>query len=204
MPGQFADSKDDSNGETDLSIAKATYHTPEPNDNSKTQLVNVKETSSQNTPPKPSVNDSHPSNGYYGASSGGRSMSSPATLNPNSNEFVPSSKLGKLNVMATEFIPISHLPPPFPLQDEAPPPNDDMLTTLDILEGFMRRSPIDNPILEDVADMLIMTTLYPGTYDERLQEFSETIKLTPPTDTVLQDIGEMLIQWVSVWWVWSL
>ena len=68
----------------------------------------------------------------------------------------------------------------------------------------MRRSPIDDPILEDVADMLIMTTLYPGTYDERLQEFSETIKLTPPTDTVLQDIGEMLIQWVSVWWAWSL
>ncbi len=204
VPGQFADSKDDNNGESDISITKTTDYTPEPNDDSKTQLVKVNETSSQNTPPKPSVNDSHPSNGYHDASLGGRSKSSPATLNPNSSEFVPSSKFGR-NVMAKEFIPTSYYPPPLPLEEETPPPSDDMVTTLDILEGFERRSPIDDPILVEVADMLIMTTIYPGMYDQRLQEFSETIKLTPPTDDmVLQDIGEMLIQWVSMWWAWSL
>lgn len=129
-------------------------------------------------------------NGNSGAE---RSKSSPAKLNPNSNEFVPKSRL---NVMAAEFIPQSYLPPVSSDNGKAMPPNDDDLTTLDILEGFNRRSSIDDPILMEVADMLISSTVFPGTYDNRLMELSESIKTAPPSDVVLSDIGDMLIKWV--------
>ena len=134
-------------------------------------------------------------NGYPDSVGPGRSKSSPAQLNPNSNEFTPKSRL---NVMATEFIPTSYLPPPSDNSsgEQATVPDDNMLTVLDVLDGFNRQSSIEDPVLVEAADMLITATIYPGAYDERLLEFSETIKTVPVTDAVLQDIGEMLIEWV--------
>lgn len=123
-----------------------------------------------------------------------RSKSSPAKLNPRSNEFVPKSRL---NVMAAEFIPLSYLPVSEPSENgKSSPVNDDDLTTLDILEGFDRRSAIDDPLLVEVADMLINATIYPGTYDKCLMDLSDSIKSTYPSDEVLCDIGDMLLQWV--------
>ncbi len=100
--------------------------------------------------------------------------------------------------MASEFIPTSYYPPTGASAEQSTVDNDDMLTILDILEGFDRQSSIEDPVLVEAADMLITTTIYPGTYDDCLLEFSETIKTVTVSDTVLQDIGEMLIQWVHV------
>ena len=200
--GQFEDTRSEKSEDTSTTESNTT-NTPKRDTDvdgiKDRQSEKQKDDAAEKTMPitlNPNSKDFQPKlvNGLPGTSAS-RSQSSPAKLNPHSTEFVPRSSR-KLNVMAAEFVPTSYVPPQAASSNPDPPPSDESLTVLDILEGFDRKSSDDDPVLVEAATMLIEATMYPGTYDDHLRELSETIKSNPPSDEVLQDVGQMLIKWV--------
>jgi hypothetical protein len=124
-----------------------------------------------------------------------------------------------LNVSAPAFVPHEPLPNRIQngrLDDEeedvprgATPPvegGDDndgeplLLTPKDILSGV--KFPVEqqgdianDSILKAAAEVLIKTTLYPGSFDRGATKLENSVKSWLPTDATLSNLAEMLIHW---------
>ena len=132
-----------------------------------------------------------------------------------------SSLTSSLNVSAPAFVP--HVPLPNQMQngqldDEeeddqihgvTPPVEDEdgnegeplLLTPKDILSGV--KFPVEQSndvasgsVLKAAAEVLIKTTMYPGSFEWGATKLENSVKSWQPTDDTLSNLAEMLIHWV--------
>ena len=98
-----------------------------------------------------------------------------------------------------------------PLRSTAPPREDDesnegeplLFTPKDILSGVTL--PVEQgeedvssaPVLKAAAEVLIKTTLYPGSFDRGTTKLENTVNAWLPTEGTLANLAEILIHWVS-------
>ena len=140
--------------------------------------------------------------------------SSTSTLNPTSEEFVPSRNL-VLPKDAKEFVPslfgsaeLSRIPNGdtqdygngVEFDDED---IDGYLNVNDIMRGYEKAAPTDlqdssnRRVLEDAANMLLRVLYYPGSFEKMATDFKSTLITLNPSESTLMNLAEMLVHWVS-------
>lgn len=141
---------------------------------------------------------------------------STSTLNPTSNEFVPSHNF-PLPKDPKELVPsmfgsaeLSRIPNGgagdygngMGFDDEDV---DGYLSANDIMRGYEKAAPTDmrdssdGSVLKSAAEMLWKVFYYPGSFEDMARKFENTLKMTDPSENTMTNLAEMLIHWVSEW-----
>ena len=122
-------------------------------------------------------------------------------LNPNSPEFNPNPK--GWNVAAPVFVPSVSLPMTMQNGEGQLESDDDVPSfgPMDIVKGFTPVAVVEDlenePVIKAAAEMLVKGAMFVASFDRLKTKLQTAMKTFPPSDDILANLAEMIVQWVS-------
>ena len=123
-------------------------------------------------------------------------------LNPNSPEFNPNPK--GWNVAAPVFVPSVSLPMTMQNGEGQLESDDDDVPSfgpMDIVKGFNPVAVVkdleNEPVIKAAAEMLVKGAMFVASFDRLRTKLQTAVKTYPPSDEILANLAEMIVQWVS-------